>query len=113
EELDTVSTSWTPPFGFQEGDYFVRVAMRHANSYIENIYSAPRYFAVIYPVPENLKTQIDGNRILLSWNRILGENQSAWRYRVQISTSPHFVPEAIVVEEETELNIFQPTRKLS
>ena len=90
DTVDTEQSCWTPKKGYDDGDYYWRVAMIDGNSKLGN-YCAPQTFTKQYPIT-TLISPLSGSVIAETPTFIWMPVDGAARYKLEVSQYPTFSP---------------------
>ena len=90
DTVDTEQSCWTPKKGYDDGDYYWRVAMIDGNSKLGN-YCAPQTFTKQYPIT-TLISPLSGSVIAETPTFVWLPVDGAARYKLEVSQYPTFSP---------------------
>ena len=90
DTIDTEQSCWTPKKGYDDGDYYWRVAMIDGNSKLGS-YSAPQTFTKQYPIT-TLDSPPSGSVIAETPTFIWTPVDGAAKYKLEVSQYPTFSP---------------------
>jgi hypothetical protein len=90
DTIDTEQSCWTPKKGYDDGDYYWRVAMIDGNAKLGN-YCAPQTFTKQYPIT-TLVSPISGSVIAETPTFIWLPVDGAAKYKLEVSQYPTFSP---------------------
>lgn len=107
DTIDTEQSCWTPKKGYDDGDYYWRVAMIDGNSKLGS-YSASQSFTKQYPVT-TLVSPVSGSVSLETPTFIWLPVNGAAKYKLEVSQYPTFSP---TYDSVTTSNTrYTPTKK--
>jgi len=91
DTIDMEQSCWTPKKGYDDGDYYWRVAMIDGNAKLGNYSSPPQTFTKQYPIT-TLDSPISGSVITETPTFIWKPVDGAAKYKLEVSQYPTFSP---------------------